>query len=202
MTEERVKVVLVGSAGVGKTCLIHRWISDRFNAYQPPTVACGVQSVPISIDGVSYTIEVFDTAGQEQFATLTPQYVRGAQGALIVFSMTEPESLRDVPKWKELVENASSSPVPIVIAANKADLPSQVSDDDISQIIGDLTYFQTSAENGSYVDDAFAALVDAAVTNRRRSSAALEVQEIPEEPAARVVDIAKKPSAKRKAKCC
>jgi GTPase SAR1 family protein len=105
--------------------------------------------------------------------------------------LTDDESLKAIPRWKDTVLSACDPNVPLVLVGNKSDLQPTVTDDDVNPYVQNMPYYQTSAENGSCVDDAFTALVAAAIARRA------EATEVPD-----LVELAEKPAVAQKSKCC
>jgi small GTP-binding protein len=101
---------------------------------------------------------VWDTAGQEQFQSLTPLYVRSASAAIIVTAIDAPDSFDAIGSWIQLMENSCDVMPPIILAVNKIDCDAALSTSEI-----ELRYkerfssalFFVSAKTGEFVDDAF-----------------------------------------------
>jgi Ras-related protein Rab-11A len=126
------------------------------------TTHVGYLTHSVDIDRTTTSFHLWDTAGQEKYKATTSLYCRGAHGALIVFDVTSRPSFAAIPSWMSLI-NPSDCPraVPVVIAANKADLAPVISRDEMADFCsenGDIQYFETSALNGMGVDAAFETL--------------------------------------------
>lgn len=94
------KLILIGDSSVGKSCLLTRLTEDFFKSESDPTI--GVEfgtKVLKSSSGLNVRIQVWDTAGQENFRSITQSYYRGAIGAFIVFDLTQRKSYENVGKW-------------------------------------------------------------------------------------------------------
>uniref|UniRef100_A0A158PC82 Ras-related protein Rab n=1 Tax=Angiostrongylus cantonensis TaxID=6313 RepID=A0A158PC82_ANGCA len=91
----RVKVVIVGSSGVGKTSLIYR---HRYGSLSGPyTSTIGASFVECE----NITLQIWDTAGQERFRCMVPMYMRNSAAAIIMYDVTNWQSFKDVDKWSE-----------------------------------------------------------------------------------------------------
>jgi small GTP-binding protein len=170
-----VKLVLLGDAGVGKTSLVSRWCKDVFRPDQQQTIGAAFTEKEFTCDDVKYRLQIWDTAGQERFESMAPVYSQNARGALLVFDLMQRDTLEHVQKWRGYLDNCADG-LPIVIAGNKSDLESerQVSFEGAmhaSQVMN-AEYFETSAQLGAFVGEAFTALAEAAV---RRSTRREEV---------------------------
>eukprot|EP00161_Ancyromonas_sigmoides_P024742 TRINITY_DN8139_c0_g1_i2.p2 TRINITY_DN8139_c0_g1~~TRINITY_DN8139_c0_g1_i2.p2 ORF type:complete len:262 (-),score=112.49 TRINITY_DN8139_c0_g1_i2:34-768(-) len=93
-----VKVVVLGQQGVGKTCLVSRYVDDKFEVTKPTVGAAFVLKV-VPAGSRKYTLGIWDTAGQERFDCLSSFYCRGAGAVLLMFDLTDRASFERVPKW-------------------------------------------------------------------------------------------------------
>ena len=104
-----------------------------------------------------------DTAGQERFKTVIPQFYRGSEGALVVFDLTKPDTFQHVSTWIDEVYRHTPADLPIVLVGNKSDLVEQraVSREEATALAKhlNLSYMETSALNASNVEQAFVLLV-------------------------------------------
>ena len=116
------KTIIIGETNVGKSCLLLRFLENRFKPALDPTVGVEFASKSLSISGKHIKLQLWDTAGQESFKSITRSYFRGAIAALIVFDCTSATSFEKARQWIDEVQTASSKNVFIVLAANKADL--------------------------------------------------------------------------------
>lgn len=118
-----LKVVILGSQGVGKTSLVHRYTSGQFSASAvPSTIGASFLTKKLIVDGVKVRLQLWDTAGQERFRSMAPMYYRGANAAVIVYDITNPHTFEDVKTWiDELRQNVQSDLV-IHIVGSKVDL--------------------------------------------------------------------------------
>jgi len=87
-----VKVVLAGESGVGKSSLFRRLLGEELDAEQKSTIAADFRTKKISEGDSSFTLQLWDTSGQEKFKALSPIYYRGAHGVLFVYDVTDRHS--------------------------------------------------------------------------------------------------------------
>ncbi|OHT04605.1 Ras-related protein Rab-5C [Tritrichomonas foetus] len=164
------KIVLVGESGVGKTSLVKRWTSHIFRENQSPTIGAAYTSVDYIYAGVNRQVQIWDTAGEEKYRSMAPIYSRGAYGALVVFDLTSRPTFLRIPEWIEVVDSARS--MVIVICGNKSDLEErrEVSFEEASNFCqtNNYRYFETSASNGSYVQEVFEEIVEATFKNSEK----------------------------------
>jgi small GTP-binding protein len=93
-----VKILLVGESGVGKSCLIMRFVEDTFTDSFISTIGVDFKfkTVKLPTDDKMVRMQIWDTAGQERFRTITHNYYRGAAGILLCFSITDQKSYAQV----------------------------------------------------------------------------------------------------------
>jgi small GTP-binding protein len=160
----RYKLLLLGDSGVGKSSLICRWTQDTFTASITGTVGVDFKVKKVALDGDHFQIQVWDTAGQEQFHKITTSYYRGANGIMLVYDVTDEKSATEVSYWMKNIKTHAAGNVAVVMVGNKADL--LTTKDSPILTAGknnakkyEVPHFITSAKDSSGVDDAFLNLV-------------------------------------------
>ena len=121
-----IKIIVVGSMAVGKTCLIAHYQTGKFLSEIPST--CGSSFVQIKkiIKGKKYTLNVWDTAGQEKYDSLTKIFTKNANIVILVYSIIDKKSFQALSKWLKLVKEIIGEDGYVLgVAANKSDLYKQ-----------------------------------------------------------------------------
>ncbi|CAE7146336.1 unnamed protein product [Rhizoctonia solani] len=118
------KVVIMGSAGVGKTSLVMRYVEGRFGQTTTTTGAFFYSKKAI-VDGTKVRLQIWDTAGQERFRSMAPMYYRGASAAILVYDITSASSFEDVKLWIDELKRNCDPDLLIYIVGAKADLAAQ-----------------------------------------------------------------------------
>lgn len=95
----RIKLLLLGDSGVGKSSLIMRWTLDSFSPSLTSTVGVNFKSKKINYHGELMQVQVWDTAGQENFHKITTSYYKGAQGIMLVYDVSDQKSFDNVEYW-------------------------------------------------------------------------------------------------------
>jgi small GTP-binding protein len=161
MELEKFKLIVVGESNVGKTCIIMRYTEDSFTNNFEPTVGVDFKVVDRAIDGRRVRLQLWDTAGQEKFHTITQSYFRGAHGALVVFDVTSATSRDRTHMWMDSIRETACEDIQIVLVGNKSDCDDRkVSSEDglaLGREFG-VPYFETSAKTGQNIDLVFASL--------------------------------------------
>ncbi|KAG6466295.1 hypothetical protein ZIOFF_075905 [Zingiber officinale] len=104
-----LQLVLLGDSGVGKSCIVLRFVRGQFDSNSKVTVGASFLSQTLALqDSTMVKFEIWDTAGQERYASLAPLYYRGAAVAVVVYDITSEETFRKAKYWvKELQKHAS-----------------------------------------------------------------------------------------------
>ncbi|XP_076961019.1 ras-related protein RABF1-like [Bidens hawaiensis] len=119
----RVKLVLLGDSGVGKTCIVLRFVRGQFDPTSKVTVGASFLSQTIALqDSTTVKFEIWDTAGQERYAALAPLYYRGAAVAVIAYDITNPDSFHKAQHWVKELQKHGSADIVMALVGNKADL--------------------------------------------------------------------------------
>jgi len=116
------KVVVLGGGGVGKSALTIRLVTDNFLEEYDPTIEDSYRK-QVNIDGTVALLDILDTAGQEEFASMQDQWIREGKGFLLVYTITSMQSFDEMKKFhKSILRTKDMDKVPLVIAGNKCDL--------------------------------------------------------------------------------
>ncbi|KAG0453335.1 hypothetical protein HPP92_025999 [Vanilla planifolia] len=119
----RVKLVLLGDSGVGKSCIVLRFVRGQFDPTSKVTVGASFLSQTIALqDSTTVKFEIWDTAGQERYAALAPLYYRGAAVAVVVYDITSPDSFLKAQYWVKELQKHGSPDIVMALVGNKADL--------------------------------------------------------------------------------
>ena len=116
------KIVLLGDSGVGKTSLCLNYIKNDLGNYTEPTIGAAFYSVLVETGCDSYKLDIWDTAGQEKFRSLTTMYYRNASVVIVVYDIVSVGSFDNAKKWiREVRQMIYPEPV-IILVGNKYDL--------------------------------------------------------------------------------
>ena len=158
------KVVILGATAVGKTCIICRAVNDEFDQDISPTVGACYSAKDIALDSANVTLQLWDTAGQERFRTLAPMYYRGSVIAVLVFSLTKPDTLQDVKSWAQEIQQQTDEMPVLFVVGNKLDLVDerQISTEQGEEVAKELNaiYFEVSAKSSIGIDDLFVRIAE------------------------------------------
>jgi len=152
------KVIIIGDAAVGKSCLTEVWVDSDFDCNTQGTIGIDVRIKNVNIDGKIVKVQVWDTAGQERYRNITKGYYRGADGMILAFDVTDRKSFNRLGYWLKEVLKVSRD-FPKIIVGNKVDLVSarEVSAEEAQEKCEEwgIQYIETSAKKNLNVDHAF-----------------------------------------------
>jgi Ras-related protein Rab-5C len=115
--------VILGESSVGKTSVATRGTRDDFYELQEPTIGAAFLTTTRVVNDTSVSLEVWDTAGQERYRSLAPMYYRGAKVAIVVYDITQPDSLVRAREWvAELHGKLPEGSCRLVLVGNKSDM--------------------------------------------------------------------------------
>ncbi|ELP88073.1 rab7, putative [Entamoeba invadens IP1] len=169
------KTILIGDSGVGKTSLINRYVNNQFSDVYKATIGSDFLIKPVTVNGQTYTLQIWDTAGHERYSCVVTTFYRGSDCCVLCFDVTNRESFNHLEKWKnDFIEGANlTNPgsVPIFVVGNKIDCDPntrEVSEEQAMEWckLHNHQYFETSALNASNVGDFFNALATEVVGRR------------------------------------
>jgi small GTP-binding protein len=153
------RIVTVGDSQVGKTAIIYRLTQDQFRFDNDITIGVDFATKMLKIRNYEIKLHIWDTAGQEQFQSITRSYYRGTSGCLLVYDISNRQSFLNVTKWLQEVRrhNPTTRLLPIMLIGNKIDLEHkrQVSHEEAQELADDegLFFIETSARtSGSHSD--------------------------------------------------
>lgn len=117
-----LKILIIGESGVGKSSLLLRFTDDNFDPDQALTIGVDFKTKKITIDDNTVKLAIWDTAGQERFRTLTPSYYRDAQGAILVYDVSNKQTFAKLETWlDELDTYATKNNIVKMVVGNKID---------------------------------------------------------------------------------
>ncbi|CAD8207660.1 unnamed protein product [Paramecium octaurelia] len=153
------KFILIGDTGVGKSCLLLQFIDKRFRQKHEVTIGVEFGAKLIELDGLNIKLQIWDTAGQESFRSITRSYYRSAAGAIVVYDITKRESYENVARWMEEVKQNGNPKLSMLLVGNKGDLESdrQISYNEAQQFAKEcgIEFFETSAKTANNVEEIF-----------------------------------------------
>ncbi|XP_022900423.1 ras-related protein Rab-9A [Onthophagus taurus] len=160
-----LKVVILGDGGVGKSCLMNRFVSNHFDEHSYHTIGVEFLNKDIEIDGETYTLQIWDTAGQERFKTLRTPFYRGSDICILTYSIDDKVSFRNLSMWKNeflfYADVKESVQFPFIVVGNKSDVVSEQREVALIELEAWCnennisSFIETSAKSSNNVQEAF-----------------------------------------------
>ncbi|KAF2364824.1 Small GTP-binding protein domain [Trinorchestia longiramus] len=176
------KILVIGDVNVGKTCLVHRFCDERYYDTYISTVGIDFKQKIVNLDGVPVRLQIWDTAGEERFRTLTTAYYRGAQGIVLMYDITNTDSFDHLSYWLRNIEENASPEVAKILAANKCEvfphhrLVEKERGERLADCYG-MQFYEVSCRSDINVQETFRSLARAVRDQRLASSTSAEDQE-------------------------
>jgi Rab family protein len=175
--EHLYKLIIIGDSGVGKTSLLSKYIKGIFPPSPLPTIAIEFATKIIQIkEGGYIKAQIWDTAGQEKYKSITSHHYRKAVGGLIVYDITKRSTFDNVLQWLSDLKNNADKGCICALIGNKIDLIEknhrirEVTEDEGKLLAQkhDMLFYETSAVNSKGLNDAFEDLLQKIYIERRK----------------------------------
>jgi small GTP-binding protein len=162
--ERVVKVIVLGDSGVGKSAIVQRYTSNKFDDFYDTTIGIDFASRNVILDNIKAKIQIWDTAGQERFRSLTKSYMRGTRCAILIFDVCDRQTFLNIESWiGDLNETCDQYNVIKLLIGNKIDLKedrvvSRAEADKYAKKHG-MLYTETSAKTGNNIETSINSVV-------------------------------------------
>ena len=165
------KLILIGDSSVGKSNILLKYLKNEFDPNSRATVGVEFGTKNIVINEKKIKIQIWDTAGEERYRSITSAYYKGAKGAFIVYDITRKSTFVNIDKWISDLKLNGDQNICIIILGNKSDLDDkrEVSTEDgiKKSEMFKTAFLETSALNGSNIDKAFDELIEQIIKNNK-----------------------------------
>ena len=171
------KIIIIGDTSVGKTALLSKYLKGVFPTSPLSTVATEFATKIIQIkEGGYIKAQIWDTAGQEKYKSITFHHYKKSVGGLIVYDITKRSSFDNVKNWYDDLINLGEKGCIVALVGNKLDMVErnerkrEVSKLEAQAYAEDnhMLFFETSAYNGTNINDIFEELLQTIYTERRK----------------------------------
>ena len=157
--EITLKIIVLGSTQVGKTSILNRYFNNDFKGNMLSTIGIDFKTKYIKFEEQKIKFNYIDTAGQEKFRAISSNYLKGTNGALLVFDITQKETFDLINYWIDIIKENNGSNIAKILFGNKSDLSEnrEVTKEDAESMANDLNclYIEGSAKTGENVQEAF-----------------------------------------------
>ncbi len=161
-SSQTFKILTIGESGVGKTCILRRFVENKFLKTHLATIGIDFRTKVVRVYGRDIKLKIWDTAGQERYHNITNQIYKGADGICLVYDVTDESSFEKIKDWIEQIKsNIGEEEITLVLIANKCDIEERTISKEKGQQMADelkVNYYETSALDGVGINEAFEGL--------------------------------------------
>ena len=161
---DKVKCVLAGDSGVGKSSIMYRFINEGYKENCDTTLGASFHSLLLN----KYTVDFWDTAGQERYRSLIPMYLRNSNIILLVFDLSYNSSFKSITSWLKDIRCIDCN---LILIGNKLDSKREVNREQVEELIlksdRDICYFELSAKTGTDFEELRKKIIDIAKIKNR-----------------------------------
>ena len=159
------KVLLLGDSTVGKTCFLIKYTDKTFQDVHMATIGLDYRLKNMTLkSGKNVKLQIWDTAGQDRFRAITKNYYKGANGIILIYDVTNPQTFDNVKGWISQIREEANQNVLIYIVGNKIDMREErkIKTEDGEKLAGDygFPFVETSAKEGININETFEDLVE------------------------------------------
>ena len=151
MSDEEIKVILIGESGTGKTSLINATMGLKFKDTVESTTTNSFSSKTITINNKEYVLNLWDTIGQEKFRSLTKIFIKDSKIVILVYDITRKASFNELNFWLKMIQDILGDEPVLGICGNKSDLfvKEQVKEEEVKKYSEEknIPFKLTSAKN-------------------------------------------------------
>jgi len=163
------KLITIGDLGVGKTCIVKRYVDGNHTYEYTSTIGVDFLSKTNVIDNKEYKLNIWDTTGQERFQSITNSFYRDTSCVLLVFDLNDLQSFYSLKYFLDRVKKYCNENTPIFLIGNKCDLEQNVTASDINLFVEQNNikgYVSTSSKNNTGINDIFRMILDYLIKNQ------------------------------------
>ena len=162
--DEKIKIMIIGEAKVGKTSLISKYCRNDFSGgVYLSTIGIDFQIKNLEMDSKKIRLQIWDTAGEERFRNIAKNYYQSSDGFLVVYDITNNESFETLDYWIEEIKSNSQELSKMILVGNKCDKEKvrKVKKDDGKSYAKKkkIKFCEVSAKDGTNVNEVFESLV-------------------------------------------
>ena len=164
---EKIKILTLGNSSVGKTSLIQRYTNNTFRISNITTTGYEMQRKIMKINDKTYKVDFHDTHGQERYKSLSYNYIKNADGIILMYDITSQTSFDSISEWMENIRKHKAEGFPIILVGNKCDLEedrviSKEEGEELAKKYG-LSFYETSNKDNINIEESCLDLINKAI---------------------------------------
>ena len=157
------KIVLIGDTSVGKTNILSKYLKGEFEPKSKSTVGVEFGVKNFKIENNIVKVQIWETAGEERYRSITNAYYKGAKGSLLIYDITNKKSFENIEKWISDLKANTGDNISMILLGNKTDLEEKrevsIEEGKNKAEFYNITFMETSAFNGNNIQEAFNELI-------------------------------------------
>ena len=169
---EEIKLIILGNSAVGKTSFIIKYTENKFTPEHISTLGVDIKKKEVKLkNGKDIILKIFDTAGQERFKSVSNNFIKKADGIIIMYDITDRASFEAINNWIGTIRDNTSENVGKILVGNKCDLSDNIRE--VNEEEGQnkaneykIPFFETSCKDGINVNEAFEKIVEDIESNK------------------------------------
>jgi len=155
--EYRLKIIVAGDGGVGKTSLLNRYLSNMFMEVMKMTIGAGFFAKVLHREDSVIKLQLWDFGGEKRFRFILPTYCKGAHGVILAFDQNDFTTLMNLDEWLRIVRENTKNPV-IFLVGTKGDIAGFLDEEFVQEFCKQneiKKFIPTSAKTGENVERVF-----------------------------------------------
>ena len=163
------KIVIIGESDVGKQAFLLRFLDDSSDGKVLTKIGVDFRVKVLNVENKLIKLQIWDTAGEERFRTITKTYYNGAHGIILMYDVTDQNSFKNIRNWIKQIEANADKSVGIVLVGHKCDEPGRVVTEEEGKKLAedyDIAFFESSAKTNTNVNEVFYYLVKEILTEK------------------------------------
>ena len=125
MSEQKFNIVILGDTCVGKSCILMRFVKNSMLHNHLSTIGIDSSTKTITTERGKATLQIWDTAGQDKFRSISQSYIRNGDAIILVYDITSDDTFQHVTTWMDAIHNMAKQDVPIILVGNKTDMENE-----------------------------------------------------------------------------
>lgn len=167
--DDKIQLIMVGESCVGKTSILYKYTQGLFTNQHLATVGLEFFTKEETINGKLIRVKIWDTAGQEQYKSLTKNFYRNADGVIICYDVSDRTTFDRVQEWVQSIEDYTSNERNIqkILVGNKVDLPRQVLTEEGQSLAAqyNIPFFEVSAKENIGIENFMKKIIEDVINN-------------------------------------
>ena len=153
-----LKIFMLGGSSVGKQDFLLKFINEPFTKSHMTTLQIDFKIKIINLENKRIKLQIWDTGGEERFRTLLKTYYKGAQGLILMYDVSDPNTFKYIRDWMKQIEKHGNKSIKKILVGNNCDSPDRVISEEEGKKLADefnLDYFESSTKTNKNVSEVF-----------------------------------------------